>query len=483
MIDGATAIVPLSGPEAMQSNGTPFSARGGIRLAEGTGVYAFVALAWHDWHKGVAAYALRVVNGTSEAVLCRCFEIRGGEVPVEVYPMPLVAAPHGVMDTFVFVRTDHADALSRFVVEVAGRGAALRVEAPAPAKRAPHVFALLGWGLALLLLLAAAGAAVAASIPRLTVFEPPTSAVAGAPLEVPYAFGGLGSLQYDVATDDGRTIAADTVEARVGILRIALPKEASHGSYRLRLRAVGPLGTDVRTASVALLAPPRPANALARFGSSSPDDATLIGELNVTPAPAQAGRDVHVNYVADATSGKIWLLDLGGKAWSSVSYSSNGTSILRIPAAAAGREMRVVLQVERGPQRAMSSVGIIVEPTHAAHPVATLDERMAAQSPSAGEAAPPRQTMASGIELSQSSVVAGQSVHVRITGPHTDALITLTDARGQVIEQGDASGQERGTTLTAPAVSAPSAFYVVASITSGVSQTSVVRKLVVTPAP
>ncbi|TAM76105.1 hypothetical protein EPN44_06650 [bacterium] len=480
-VHGGT-LVPLPGPEALQPNGAPFSAHGGIRLAD-QGVFAFVALAWHDRHKGVAAYALRVVNGTSETVLCRCFEIRGGEVPVEVYPMPLVAAPNGVMDTFVFVRTDHPDALSRFVVDVAGRGAALRVEAPAPAKRAPHVLALLGWGLSLLLLLAAAGAAVIASIPRLTVFEPPTSVVAGTPLEVPYAFGGVGSLQYDLATDDGRTIAADTVEARVGILRIALPNDGAHGSYRLRLRAVGPLGTDVRTASVAMLAPPQQANTLAKPGISSPDDATLIGELNVTPAPAQAGRDVHVNYVADATSGKIWLLDLSGKAWASAPYSSDGTSLLRIPAAAAGREMRVVLQVERGPQRAMSSVGIVVEPNNAAHPAATIAQSTPAQSPTTGEAAPPRQTMSAGIELSQSSVVAGQSVHVRITGPHSDALVTLTDARGQVIEQGDVSGQERGITLTAPAVNAPSAFYVVASITSGVSQASVVRKLVVTPAP
>ncbi|TAM59453.1 hypothetical protein EPN52_07615 [bacterium] len=462
-------LVPLSGPEALQPNGVPFSARGGIRLAgEGLGLYAFVALAWHDRRQGVAAYALRVVNGTVEPARCYCFEVRANEVAAEIYPMPLVAAANSVMDTFVFVRTDRRDALRRLIVDVAACGAALRVEAPPPPQRRPHAHVLLGWSLSLLLLVLAVTVAATAALPRLTVFEPPSRATAGTVLEVPFAYRGAGMLQYSLGTSDGRTIAANMLDTRVGIVRVPLPKESAGQTYRLSVRAVGPLGTDTRGAAIAITAPTQTKRV--RREAPPADGAALIGELSVTPAPALAGRDVHVNYIADATSGTIWLLDLAGRAWASAPYSSQGSSILRIPPTAAGREMRVVLQVERGVQRASSSVGIVVQPS-GAQPAA----------PAVATAVPAARQSAD-IELSQSSVMAGQSVHVRITGPHDDAQITLTDTKGQTIEEGDASGQDRGLMLTAPAVDAPTIYYVVASITSGVAQTSLVRKLVVMPA-
>jgi hypothetical protein len=59
--------------------------------------------------------------------------------------------------------------------------------------------------------------------------------------------------------------------------------------------------------------------------------------------------------------------------------------------------------------------------------------------------------------------------------------ITLISTSGATLAQGDADEETGGVTLTAPSVTAPTTFFVVASLTSGVSQQSIVKRLVVTP--
>jgi len=463
------AIVPVTGPEAQQPNGAPFPARAGAQLSEEEGgVYAFLALARYDPRLRLAAYALRVVNATSEPALCRCYGIERGGEPVPAYPEPIVAQPRGVLDTSLSVRTENFDALSRVVVDVVGRGASLRVEAPAPARGTANAWTWARWVAGLLVVLAAIVVAALASMPRVSLVDAPARATAGSPLLVPYAWRGMGEMQYELAAPDGRLIAAGHSGERVGVLSIALPPARAAIAYRLRVRAIGPLGRDARVATV--LAAPAPAPLGAYASSRGLESAPLIGELSVAPTPVEAGGSMRVYYTATGTRGRVWLLDLGGKVWASGPFAVDGTTALRVPESAAGRQMRVVLQVQDGARRAMSSVGVVVVPGRSAKPEAMAD---------APRAEDPAQT--AGIELSRSQAEAGESVRVQVLGAHDDAVITLMDGAGHTIAQGDASGAEDAVALIAPAVTAPTRFYVVASITRGLAQTSVVRKLVVVP--
>ena len=83
--------------------------------------------------------------------------------------------------------------------------------------------------------------------------------------------------------------------------------------------------------------------------------------------------------------------------------------------------------------------------------------------------------------LSASSVAPGDDVTVTLKGNHGDSRISLTDAAGNTVEQGDVPAGQDAVTLSAPSVKTATTYYVVANISSGVSEQSLVQKLIVTP--
>jgi len=83
--------------------------------------------------------------------------------------------------------------------------------------------------------------------------------------------------------------------------------------------------------------------------------------------------------------------------------------------------------------------------------------------------------------LSTQQASPGDVVTVMVDGNHGDARITMTDDSGQPVEQGDIPSTQNAVTLTAPSVTKTTTFYVMASISQGVGDQTVVKKLVVSP--
>jgi hypothetical protein len=78
-------------------------------------------------------------------------------------------------------------------------------------------------------------------------------------------------------------------------------------------------------------------------------------------------------------------------------------------------------------------------------------------------------------------VSPGDNVVVRVSGTHGDVKITVMTAAGATVEEGSVTAADGAISITAPSVTSVTPFYVVATYTQGVSQQSIVRRLVVTP--
>ena len=128
--------------------------------------------------------------------------------------------------------------------------------------------------------------------------------------------------------------------------------------------------------------------------------------------------------------------------------------------------MRVVLHARNGSADAVSTLGILVQPG---------DEIKPDVAPAASKGGP------LALVLSATTVAPGDDVVVTLRGSHGDSRVSLTDAGGNVIEQGDVPAGQDAVTLSAPAVTAATTYYVVANVSSGVSEQSLVQKLVVAP--
>lgn len=187
----------------------------------------------------------------------------------------------------------------------------------------------------------------------------------------------------------------------------------------------------------------------------------LLDELDVTPSAVAAGSDVRVRYGAYG-SGTLWLLDEHGRVWAKRAISPAGQMRLTVPESAAGRNLRVVLTAQRGSERAQMSAGILVLPDGA-----NLAD-LGPQSPPAPDVSP-------------ESVASGNAIHVRLPASHGEALVSITDPGGSVIEEIDVAPSQDGATLHAPSVAAPSTYDVVVSIARGHSQDQTVKAITVLP--
>jgi hypothetical protein len=223
---------------------------------------------------------------------------------------------------------------------------------------------------------------------------------------------------------------------------------------------------DERTSTIGAVVPRKPKNPAAQ-------NAILIENLAISPSPAQAGSHVDVHYTTNAQAGDVWLLDSTGATWAHAPFSVTGVTTLNVPLAAAGKQMRVVLHAQNGKQNAQSSVGLTVVPS----------QQVAAQAsqaaPEAKRAPRPRKPNAD-LQLSSQVVSAGDSVTVNVTGTSGDVRIALESSSGTTMAEGDAD-EGQGVTLNAPNVSTPTTFYVIATLTNGITQQSIVKRLVVTP--
>jgi hypothetical protein len=449
---GALAPLSLSGRRAQT---LPFGTRARVVLAQGD-VEGGLALTGVDRRAGTAIYALRIANQSAAPLRAHMTCARSRDLPVLAYPLDVHVAPFSISETLLPVRLAEVGPYDRAIVKVSGADIAFTLEAPAP----PRVNARKRWikvlAASLVAILGAAfGAAVAT--PRIDLLAAPARAFAGAPLDIPYAFAGLGSMQYTLQTKDGRQLAAGLLTDRQGTLHFVLPRN-SGSQLVLAATLASPLGTAQASRRVLIAqAPPaiKRTAALPRIESFTVASPTII-----------AGAPLVVHYSTNAKSGQVWLIDETGRLWASAPIFADGITTLKIPQAAAGQQMRVVLHARNGATDAVSSLGVTVQPGDVV--ASTTAAATSANAPLA-------------LVLSASNVAPGDDVTVTLKGNHGDSQVSLTDAAGNTVEQGDVPAGQDAVTLSAPSVKTATTYYVVASISSGVSEQSLVQKLIVTP--
>lgn len=459
LVPRATPPVPQTLAQSLTE--LPFGSQTQVRLRDGN-LAAFLAYLAYDRRICVARYALRVLNNTPLAVRANLLvETRG--VQRSAYPLAMDIAPFSMRDEIIPVRMDVTGWFDRAIVHVVSEESAFTVEAPPPPRQRQQWGK---WAAAAIVPLLAIGTTQFCQ-PRVLDVAAPEKALAGSTIHVPYQVSGVGSVEYDFDTRDGLQLAAG-LSGQSDVLTLQIPQDGVGAPYVLHVRMRNALAKAERIASIAALVPPKPKNS-----ATAVPQGALIDNLAVSPSPATAGKDLVVEYATKAQSGDVWLLDASGATWAHAPLSVLGTTQLAVPPAAAGKEMRVVLHAQRGNQHAESSVAVTVMPS----------QQITAQAAQPAPAAKPAKHAAAStaqLQLSSQVVSAGETVTATITGVTGDVRVTLTNSYGGTMAEGNA-GEGQGVTLNAPDVSSPTTFYVVATLTNGVAQQSIVKRLVVTP--
>lgn len=439
----------------------PFGAQTEIKAAEGQ-LSAFLAYVGCDRRIGTATYALRVLNNSPFAAHAKLFvETRG--VQISAYPLTLEIAPFSMRDDIIPVRLDTTGPYDRALVHVISEEAAFTVEAPPP-ERPRRMW----WKAAAAALVPVVSlGAVALGQPRILDVAAPQKALAGSVLSVPYQVSGIGSVEYDFQTRDGLQLAAG-LSAQSGVLKLQIPSDGTGSPYILHLHMRNAFMHDERTRTISSVASkPQPR------ASATTAPAASIEELSVSPSPVQAGAAVSVRYSANAQSGDVWLVDASGATWAHADLSQAGLTQFSIPTSAAGKNLRVVVHAQRGPRHAESSVGLTVLPS------STVAQTPQTPPPSAAPAKTAPGVSAE-LRLSSQVVSAGDSVTAEVAGVRGDVRITMMNATGATVAEGDI-GQGGALSLNAPNVQVPTTYFVVATLTNGVAQQSIMKRLVVTP--
>ena len=444
----------LALPEPRQNRPALFGTRAQLGVAGGE-VEGYLALAGFDKRAGTASYALRVVNQSPHALRARmtCAGLRGE--PTLAYPLDVQIAPFAVSETLLPVRVADVGPYNRAIVNVHGGDVAFSLEAPAPPKSpARRRWAWAALAGAVLTFGSAFGAASAT--PRILTLAAPGHTLAGSALDIPYAYAGWAAMRYALSTPDGRQIAAGFAQAQRGTLHFAVPAGAGR-EVVLSADVAGPFGTRHANARIAIgaIASAKPKPQIA----ATP----RIAEFSVATSAVRAGGTVTFVYSTNARAGEIWLIDETGRLWARKAITADGTTTIAVPQGAAGREMRAVLHARTGVQDTVAAVGFTVLP-------GALQPET-----SAATAHPPS------LELSQTTAAPGETITVTVNGAHGDARISLNDKAGNAVDQGDIPATQDAVTLTAPSVTGPTTYYVTASVTEGVGEQTLVRKLLVAP--
>lgn len=432
------------------------------QLAAGNGdVEGYLALAGCDRRAGTASYALRIVNQSAHPLRARmtCARLRGEHVLA--YPLDIHVAPFAISETLLPVRLADVGPYDRAIVNVSGGDVAFSLEAPAPAKSRKRSRWIAAASAGIVFTLGSAFAAASAT-PRIGGIAAPSHAFAGTTIDVPYAFAGLASMRYSLNTTDGRQLSAGLVQAHQGTLHFNVPRAAGHDVV-LDVDVAGPFGRRHYAQQIAIggyavrkIAPLHP----------SADAPLHISVFSVATPVVEAGRTITFAYATNARAGEIWLLDETGRLWARKPIYADGRTRIYLPDGAAGHQIRAVLHARSGAADAVSSL------TFTALPGDDVDT--AAQAPAAQAGNPV-------LSLSGESAAPGETVTVSIRGAHGDTQISVTDASGNPVEEGDIPVGQSAFTMTAPSVTTPTTYYVTASVSQGAGQQTLVKTLTVTP--
>lgn len=429
-------------------------------------VSAFFALESFDGRRGVATYALRVVNRTTSALICRTWVVSRTGDTVLAHPILVEVAPLSTSATQVPVWPGDFASFDRAIAEIAGDGVHCIVEAPAPPSGTPRrAYAVIA-AAALGTICCVFGAAVALreALPRITAFAVPPEAIAGTTIRAEYDASGAGRLSYSVIAPDGRRLQAGVLGDLSGSIPISIPASNDPGAYTLQMAMTGPLGTVMQT---------RVLNALV----GRVPGAAQIDAISVEPAVAEPSQTVNVAYSAAGDAGYVRLLGSDGTIWQERPFSRNGQTQFVIPPLTSLREMRVVLRVTKGGTVAQSMAGVVVANNRPA--VNDTPQIAGDDDPDAAVAA---NSGANGtFEVLTPTVKSGGSIHVRILSPRNGMRIALSDSQSRELSSVAVGAEANAVTLRAPVVTAPGRYTVVASFTDGFGQESIVQSVTVAP--
>lgn len=434
-----------------------------MQTPEGS-VSAFFALENFDRRRGVAIYALRVINRTQSALVCRTWVISHCGDAVLAYPALFEVAPFSTAVTQIPLWPRDFLSFDRALAEIVGNGVHCIVEAAAPEVAKPlRSYLLLASACALTLVLGmAALAGLGAARPRITAFAVPPETLAGTTVQAEYGALGAGQLSYAVTAPDGRRIAGGPLDERSGSFSIAIPPSVVPGAYTLKLAMSGPLGNAAEVRVLNALVP--------KIRGAQIDD------ISVHPVVAKPGQTVDVSYRAAAEGGYVRLLDSDGTIWAQKPFARNGLTEFVVPAAPNTRELRVLLHVTKGNSIAQSMAGIVVEDGAAA--VGGGSQIVGDDSnASVGTGADENGTF----EVLNRTVRSGNPIRVRIISPRNGMRISLNDAQSREVAGLNVGADANVVSLRAPAVAVAARYTVVAAFTDGFGQESVVQTVTILP--
>jgi len=444
----------------------PARVRGRALRTPAGSVSAFFALEGYDRRRGIATYALRVINRTKSPLLCRTWILSRDGAARSCEAAVFEAAPLSTSETQIPIRPADFPSFDRAVAEVAGQGVHCFVEAAAPQLRRSRLGFFMAAGVMLLLgmLSLVAGAALRETVPRIAAFVVPPEALVGTTVRAQYSAMGAGQLAYEVVAPDGRRLQGGKLQERAGSIDVAIPSSSEPAAYVLRMSMHGMLGDVSET---------RVLNAIvARIPGAQ------IENVSVHPIVAQPGQTVDVEYAAVADAGYVRLVGSDGTIWAQKPYASDGQTSFVIPPVPGAREMRVMLRVTKGRSAAQSAAGIAIAGASnvAAAQAVQID----------GDDDPSVAAATSGDENGVFDVLnrtarSGQPIRVRILSPRNGMRIALDDARSREITGIDAGADADVVTLRAPAVLLATRYTIVASFTDGFGQESVVQPVTILP--
>jgi hypothetical protein len=430
-----------------------------------SGVAAFFVLESYDRRRGVAMYALQVVNETQARLVCRAWVVTRRGNAAFAHPATLEIEPFSAIAMQMPVRVRDFDSFERAVVEIAGDDVHYVVEAAPPPLRSRRSALMMAATAVLIVGTLAIGAAslLAGMIPRIAAFAVPPMALAGTTVAAEYDAVGFGSLAYQVLAPDGHRVAGGTLADRSGSIPIALPPSSDGGAYTLQMTMRGPLG-GAKEVRVLNSVPPK-------IGGGA-----RIADIAVNPIVAKPGQAVSIAYAASGDSGYVRLVGSDGTIWAQKPYSPQGTTELTVPSVSSTREMRVMLHVTKGRSAAESSAGLLV--------ATTAPKGGGATQSIAGDDDPDAATDAAAngtFEVLTRTVESGGTIHVRILSPRNGMRIALTDAQSREVAGTNVGADAETVALKAPAVTEADRYTVVASFTDGFGQETIVQPITVRP--
>jgi hypothetical protein len=457
-----SSALALRDPQAI----APFPRYGcGTAVQTRSGVAAFFVLESYDRRRGVATYALQVVNETQARLVCRAWVVTRSGNAALAHPAMFEIEPFSAIAMQLPVRVRDFDSFERAVAEIAGDDVHYVVEAAPPTLRSRRSNLMMTIAATLIFGTLAIGTAsvLAGMIPRIAAFAAPPMALAGTTVSAEYDALGLGSLAYQVLAPDGHRVAGGTLPNRSGSIPIALPPSSDAGAYTLQMTMRGLLGS-VKEVRVLNAVPPKMR------------DGAHIADIAVNPIVAKPGQAVSIAYAATGDNGYVRLIGSDGTLWAQKPFSPQGTTQLIVPPMDTTREMRIVLHVTKGRSAAESSAGILV---------ATTAPKEAGAAPAiAGDDNPDAVTDSSDngtFEVLTRTVASGGTIQVRILSPRNGMRIALTDPQSREVAGTNVGADAETATLKAPAVTVAARYTVVASFTDGFGQETIVQPITVRP--